>query len=154
LVVPKVWELIRCFKDECKTQGYISSENEDWVHVDDQYHNFLWTRTIRPSSFTKIAKASKCAVKEGISYRVVDVAYTAWLFSEPPPEELFRTVMDNQNLSKKTAVYDLSDLHSSKPICTRLNLTESKIFKEFEDFLRKKWGVEFKSSKNVVTAEA
>lgn len=153
-MVPKVWELIRCFKNECKTQGYTASENEDWVHVGDEYHNFLWTRTIHPSSFTKIAKASKCAVKEGISYQVVDVAYTAWLFSQSPPEELFKTVMDNQNLSKKIAVYDLSGLHLSKPICIKLNLTESKIFKEFEDFLRTKWGVEFKSSKDVVTAEA
>lgn len=154
MVVPRVWELIRFFKDECRTQGYSASEHEDWVHIDGQYHNFLWTRTIYPSTFTKIAKASKCAIKEGISYRVVDVTFTAWLFSESPPEGLLRTVMDDQNLARKIAVYDLSGLHFSKPICVKLNQTQSKVFKEFEDFLRKKWGIEFKSPKDVVTAEA
>lgn len=152
--MPKVWELVRCFKDECRTQGYLTSEHEDWVHRDDQYHNFLWTRTIHPSTFTKIAKTSKCAIKEDVSYRVVDVDFTAWLFSEPPQEELLRKVMDDETLAKKVAVYDLSGMHFSKPTCVKLNLTESKVFKEFEDFLRKKWGIEFKSPKDVVTAQA
>jgi len=152
--VPKVWELVRCFKDECRIQGYLTSEHEDWVHRDNQYHNFLWTRTIHPSTFTKIAKASKCAIREGVSYRVVDVDFTAWLFSESPQEELLRKILDDENLARKVAVYDLSGMHCSKPTCTKLNLTESRVFKEFEDFLRKKWGVEFKLPKDVVTAQA
>jgi len=133
--------------------GWKTSEHEDWIHADNQYHNFLWTRTIHPSTFEKIAKASKCAVREGVSYRVVDVAYTAWLFSESTPEELMKTVLDDQNLAKNTAIYDMSGLHSSKPICVRLNATKSRVFKEFEDFLQKKWGVKFKSAQDVVTAE-
>jgi len=145
--------LIRCFKDECQSTGWKTSENEDWVYADNQYHNFLWIRSIHPSTFKKIAEASKCAVREGISYRVVDVAYTAWLLSESLPEELVKTLMDDQNLAKKIAIYDLSGLHESKPICLRLNSTGSKVFKEFEKFLRKKWGVEFKSAQDIVTAE-
>jgi len=145
--------LIRRFKNEYQSVDWKTSEHEDWVHIENQYHNFLWTRTIHPSTFTKIAKASKCAVREGVSYRVVDVAYTAWLFSEPPPEELIKTVMTDQNLAKNTAVYDMSGLHASKPICIRLNSTGSRVFKEFEDFLHKKWGIEFKSAQDVVTAE-
>jgi len=153
LVVPRVWELIRCFKDECQSAGWKTSEHEDWVYLDNQYHNFLWIRTINPTTFKKIAKASKCAVREGVSYRVVDVDYTAWLLSESPPEELMQTVMNDQNLAKNTAIYDMSGLHASKPTCLRLNSTGSRVFKKFEDFLRKKWGVEFKSPKDIVTAE-
>jgi len=153
VAVPRVWELIRNFKDECQSLGWITSENEDWVLLDNQYHNFLWTRTIHPSSFKKIIKTSKCAVRKGVSYQVVDVAYTAWLFSESPPEELLKMVMDDQNLSSKTAIYDLSGLRSSKPICVKLNSTESKVFKEFEKFLKKKSGADFKSPQDMVTAE-
>ncbi len=150
VVVPRVWELIRCFKDECQSVGWKTSEHEDWVHLDNQYHNFLWTRTIHPSTFKKIAKASKCAVREGVSYRVVDVAYTAWLFSESPPEELMQTVMDDQNLAKNTAIYDMRGLHSSKPICIKLNSTGSRVFREFENFLQKKMGCRVQvSARNV-----
>jgi len=145
--------LIRSFKDECQSQGWKTSENEDWVHSDGQYHNFLWTRTIHASTFKKIAKASKCAIREGVSYHVVNVAYTAWLFSQPPPEELMKAVIDDQNLAKSTAIYDLSDIHSSKPICLKLNSTGSRVFKEFEEFLQKKLGVKFKSAQDVVTAQ-
>jgi len=145
--------LIRCFKDECRSLGWETSEDEDWFHVDNQYHNFLWTPTVHLSTFKKITKASKCAIRKGVSYQVVNVNYTAWLFSETPSEELLRTVMDDQNLAKNTAIYDLSGLHSSKPICLRLNSTGSRVFKEFEDFLQKKWGVEFRSAQDVVTAE-
>jgi len=44
-------------------------------------------------------------------------------------------------------------LQSANPICTRLNSTKSNVFKEFENFLQKKWGVKFKSAQDVVTAE-
>jgi len=154
MAAPRIWEVIRSFKDECSSAGWKTSEDEDWVHANEQYHNFLWTRTIHPSTFKKIAKASKCAVRDGVSYRVVDVAYTAWLFPESPPEELMQIVIEDQSLAKNTAVYDMSGLHSSKPTCIRLNTTGSRVFKEFEDFLHKKWGVQFKSAKDVVTAEA
>jgi len=153
LVVPRVWELIRCFKDECRSLGWKTSEHEDWVHVDNQYHIFLWTRTIHPSTFKKIARAPRCAVREGVSYRVVDAAYTAWLFSESPLEELMKAVMDDQNLAKNAAIYDLSRLHSSELICVKLNFTGSRVFREFENFLQKKWGIKFKSAQDIVTAE-
>lgn len=154
MVAHQIWELIRCFKNECEVTGWKTSEYEDWVQTDNQYHNFLWTRTIHPSTFKKIAKTSKCAVRQGVSYQVVDVSYTAWLFSASPPEELVKAVMDDECLAKTTAIYDMSGLRSDKPICLRLNLTKSRVFKEFENFLQKKWGVKFKSAQDVVTAEA
>jgi len=133
--------------------GWKTSEHEDWVNFENKYHNFLWTRTIHPSTFKKIAKASKCAVREGTSYRVVDVSFTAWLFSQSPPEELMKAVMDDQTLAQSIAIYDLSGLHSSKPVVFKLNFTGSRVFREFEDFLQKKWGVRFKSAQDVVTAQ-
>lgn len=97
---------------------------------------------------------SKCAILEGVSYRVVNVNYTAWLFLESPPEELVASVTDDSDLAKYTAIYDLSGLGSAKPICMKCNLTSSKVFKEFEDFLHRRFGVEFKSLQDVVTTKA
>lgn len=141
------------FKRDCQSLGWRTSDHEDWVHADNQYHNLLWTRTIHPSTFKKIAKTSKCAVKKGVSYHVVDVAYTAWFFSESPSEELMKIVMDDQKLAENTAIYDLSGLRTTKPVCLRLNSTGSRVFKEFEDFLQKRWGVELKSPKDVLTTQ-
>lgn len=154
MTIPRVWELVRSFKRECESRGWKVSEHEDWVKTGNEYHNFLWTRTVRPATLKKIVEEHKCAIKQGISYQVVDVAYTAWLFSEAPSEELLQTVVENPELSKRTAIYDLSWAYSKKPHCLKLNQTDSSVFQEFENFLEKKWGVEFKPVQSLVTTKA
>lgn len=51
--------------------------------------------------------------------------------------------MDSE-LSKKTALYDLSEVYQGKPLCLKLNETDSLVFEEFEKFLKKTYGVESK----------
>jgi len=152
--IPRVWELVRSFKRECESRGWKVSEHEDWVKAGDEYHNFLWTRTVRPATLKKIAEQHRCAIKQGISYQVVDVAYTAWLLSEAPPEELLQIVAEDPELSKRTAIYDLSWANSKKPLCMKLNKTDSSVFQEFENFLEKKWGVDFKPVQRLLAKEA
>ena len=151
--IPRVWEILRRFKNECESRGWNTSENEDWINLNQQYHNFLWARTIHPATFKKIATARKCAIRKGVSYQVVDVSYTAWLFPETPPQELLRVVAENPELSKKTAVYDLSWAYTGKPVCLKINETDSPVFREFESFLEKRWGVEFKPAQSLMTKE-
>jgi len=75
---------------------------------------------------------------------VVDVSYTAWLFPQSPPENLMQTVKEKPELSRRTAIYDLSLAYAGKPLCLKLNETDSTVFKEFEKFLEKELGVEVK----------
>ena len=145
LTIAKIWELLRDFKDLCKSRGWEISEHEDWVKTgDDEYHNFLWIQTVHPSTFEKIAVNHKCAIRKGVSYQVVDVSYTAWLFPQSPPENLMQTVKEKPELSRRTAIYDLSLAYAGKPLCLKLNETDSTVFKEFEKFLEKELGVEVK----------
>ena len=153
MATPRVWELIRCFKGECGPLGWKTSEHEDWIYADNKYHNFLWTRSIHPSTFRKLAKSSKCAVREGVSYRVVETAYTAWLFSESPPEEIMKAVIGDPDLARTTAVYHFDATCPDKLTCLRLNSTRSRVFKEFENFLKRKWNVEFISAEGMLTTE-
>ena len=153
MTIPRVWELIGYFKDECHSRGWNTSENEDWIKVDNEFHNFLWARNIHPSSFKKIVTACKCAIKQGISYQVVNVAYTAWLFPEAPPEMLVHAVARDPKLVERIAMYDLSNVYAGKPVCFKFNETDSKVFQEFENFLEKKWGVEFKPALSLLTKE-
>ena len=133
----KIWEILRIFKDSCKDRGWKTSENEDLVEADECYHNFLWIRGVHVSSFKKIASARKCVVREGMSYRLVEVSCTAWLFSETPSETLIQAVVENPELLSRTALYDLSGAVKGKNRCTRLNYTDSPVFQEFENFLEK-----------------
>lgn len=132
----EVWEILRKFKESCKSRGWKTSENEDWVEIKNEYHNFLLTRNIHPSSFKIIAANRKCIVREGPFYRVVEAAYTAWLFSQTPPEDLANSIFENPDLAKRIALYDLSPRLRGKNVCVKLNHTDSLVFNEFENFLR------------------
>jgi hypothetical protein len=131
-----VWEILGKFKLLCTRLGWKTSENEDWVEMGDNYHNFIWVRNVHPSSFRRIVLDRKCVVRDGTSYRVVEAAYTAWLFLQTPSEELVRTISENPPLSKSIALYDLSQVAKSKNLCVRLNDTGSQVFQEFEKFLQ------------------
>jgi hypothetical protein len=120
-------------------------ETEDWIRTDDgKYHNFLWTQTIHPSTFKRIISNHKCGIRRAISYEVVDVAYTCWLFPERPPELLISQVKENPELKAKTAIFDLSCAYAGENVCRKINETESIVFKEFEQFLEEEWDLEFK----------
>ncbi|MEM2995285.1 MAG: hypothetical protein QXI91_04635 [Candidatus Bathyarchaeia archaeon] len=147
--MPKVWEIIEKFKDFCMFRGWKTSKTEDWVKVDDKYHNFLWTRNVHPSSFKSIVSNGRCIVREGLSYHVVEASYTAWLFSETPSETLVKTVFENPAFNKKIAIYDLSPLFEGKNICEKLNNTDSPVFQEFESFLTTQLKVKLKPLSNI-----
>jgi hypothetical protein len=136
LKISKVWEILGKFKRFCEDQGWKTCENEDWIEIDNTFHNFLWSREVHPESFRKIALDRKCVVREGLSYRVVEAAYTAWLFSQAPPASLVKTIRENPDFSKRIALYDLSQIMEPKSFCAKLNKTESHVFREFENFLQ------------------
>jgi len=142
--VPRVWDILKRFVESCHLKGWKTSNYEDIVKIDDEYHNFIGTRTTHPSTFKRIASSKKLAVPEGRSYNVIDVSYTAWVFQEPPSEQLVETLTMDSELSKKTALYDLSEVYQGKPLCLKLNETDSLVFEEFEKFLKKTYGVESK----------
>jgi ABC-type microcin C transport system duplicated ATPase subunit YejF len=142
--MPKVWEILRKFKGKCECRGWKTSESEDWVGVGDEYHNFLLTRNIHPSSFKSIASNRKCVIREGSSYRVVEASYTAWLFSESPSEVFVKTIFENPDFCKRIALYDLSPLLEGKNLCFKFNHTDSLVFQEFENFLKNELNVKIK----------
>lgn len=143
--MPKVREILEKFKSMCNRRGWKASENNDLIKIGDEYHNFLYARYIHPSSFKKIASNRRCAVQEGLSYKIVEASYMAWLFLEPPSKALLRAVLENPEFSEHIALYDLSPLLEGKNLCTKINETESLVFQEFENFLEKELNVKFEA---------
>ena len=142
--MPRIWDILKSFKEMCHRKGWKTSDYEDLVKVDDEYHGFIGTRSIHPSTFRRIVSSKKRALPEGRSYRVVDVAYTAWVLQQPPSAQLLETLTENSELSRKTALYDLSEVYEGTPLCRKLNQTGSRVFDEFERFLKDAYGVETK----------
>ena len=132
----RICEILNSFKRVCRMQGYRTSESEDWVELDDDYHNFLLTRNVTSYSFKTIISNRKCVVRKGLPYSVVEPSHLAWLFSEVPSEDLFRTVLQNPDFSKRIAIFDFSPLLNGKNLCIKLNNTDSPVFQEFEVFLQ------------------
>lgn len=142
--ISRISEIIAKFKHFCNSQGWKTSQNDDWVEADDGYHTFLWAREVNPESFKRIAADQKCVVQEGLSYRTEEAAYTAWLFPETPPKCLIKTVRENPDYSKRIALYDLSQVTGTKNLCVKLNNTDSSVFHEFENFLQTELNVKVK----------
>jgi len=153
LKMPKVWEIIENFKSLCRSRGWKTSDDEDWIEIDDKYHNFLSTKEIPISSFKRIAHNGKCVVREGLSYRVVRASYSAWLFSESPPEALTKTMCENPEFANRIALYDLSPLLEGKSLCAKMNHTDSPVFQEFEAFLQNELKVKLEPLPAVCSSE-
>jgi hypothetical protein len=132
----KIWELLKRFKKQCNCLGWKTSENEDWVEINNKYHNFVLVNTLYPSTFERITSNRKCAIRDGISYRVVETDYMAWLLSSSPDKSLWKLISENPEILTKTAIYDLSPILKGKSFCLKLNQTKSPVFQEFEKFLQ------------------
>lgn len=145
LSIPRIWELLKNFKDRCKRKGWKTSEEEDCIRVDHEYHDFVWAKAVQPSTFRKVTQNPKCTIRDGFSYRVVNASYVAWLFQRSPPDDVVQTLIDDPGLSARTAVYDFSQVYQGNPVCLKLNATKSQVFKEFEHFLSENWGVTVKA---------
>lgn len=141
-VFPRVWELIERFKDWCRSRGWRTREREDLVEAGGKYHNFLWAQSVNPSTFkTIVSSPLRCALQEGVSYRVVDISYVAWVLPDTLPEDASRLVTEKSDLSRRVAIYDLSRTYAGEPVCLRLNETDSVVFQEFERFLNREYRV-------------
>ena len=145
LQFPTVWSLIDNFKERCRSNGWESCETEDWIKTEDgEYHSFLWTQTIHPSTFERIATNRKCGIRRGNTYEIVNIANIAWVFQERPPDFLVSWIKENPELRKRTALFDLSLVYTGDNVCRKINETESTVFTEFEQFLEEEYHIEFK----------
>ena len=148
LSIPRVWELLKSFKEWCKRKGWKTCEEFDWIRIGHEYHDFVWARDVKPATFIKVSQEPKCTVRDGYDYRIVNASCIAWLFQQPPSESLVQAFTEATDLQERTAIYDLSQVYQGNPVCIKRNATKSLVFKEFETFLAENWGITIKSAYN------
>jgi len=132
----RVWSLIDDFKEYCsKSKGWNVCKDEDLIEAENEYHQLIWINHLHPSTFKSVVENPLCSFREGVSYRTIRLSYMAWVLPKTPPESITKIVAEEPRLSKRVAIYDLSEAYSGRPICLRLNETKSVVFHEFEKFL-------------------
>ena len=68
----------------------------------------------------------------------------AWILNETPSPMVWKLVKETPCLSKKVAIYDLSEAFGGELNCLKLNQTENPVLREFEGFLNIEYGIKFK----------
>jgi hypothetical protein len=144
--IHKAWRLVEDFKSLSKLLNWQTSKHEDWIKTSNgKYHNFIWIQSVHPLTFDRICSDFKVAIRDKVAYHVVNISYLAWLFLKSPPEFIIRKIEKNPNYKKRIALYDLSKTLIDKSPCLRLNDTNSRVFIEFEKFIKQRLGVEIEN---------
>jgi len=141
---PNVWEIVEKFKLRCLKRHWKTCEYEDLVNAEGKYNYLIWTRRIRLDTFKKVSANPHQFIKEGNSYKKVNVSYSAWISQETVSEDVLENLLKNPSLLSKVAVYDISPIYKGQPTCLKINETESLVFHEFERFL-KEYGISCKA---------
>jgi len=147
--MPKITKMLKRFKDTCEFHEWKTSEKDDWIETKEGYHNFLLAKNIHPSSFKSITASGKCVIRQGLSYRVVEVSHTAWLLSEAPSATLVKTISESPDFSRRIAIYNLGPVLEGKNVGFKLNSTDSPVFREFEKFLKEELKVKLRPISNL-----
>src|SRR3989337_3785735 len=70
LVLPKAWDLIARFADDCRLHGWKVYEDEDVIEAENEFHKFIWVNHLQKSTFKYIVTNPLCSIREGISYKI------------------------------------------------------------------------------------
>jgi len=67
-----------------------------------------------------------------------------WILNETPSPIVWKLIKETPCLSKKVALYDLSEAFRGEINCLKLNETGTTVLKEFEMFLNREYGIKLK----------
>lgn len=138
----KIWELIDKFED------WVSKEKEwkvirfyDLIQVKNEYYKFIWTQDFHLETFKKILSRQSCSIGDYRSYITVGVSYMIWILNEIPKPMVWKLVKRTPCLSRRVAIYAVTEAFSGIFNCLKLNETGNLVLNEFEKFLRREYGI-------------
>lgn len=130
-----VWDFIERFKEMCRRRGWGVYRDEDLIYDGSNYHHLVLVRRTYFETFRRIISTTYQSIKDGNSYRIVNVSYIAWISEGALPRSVVEFLARRPDLLERVALYDLSPLQSNRHICLIINRTGSIVFRELEDFL-------------------
>ena len=67
-----------------------------------------------------------------------------WILNETPRPMVWKLVKETPCLSKRVAIFDLSEAFRGRLNCLKVNGTETPVLDEFEVFLKREYGIKLK----------
>jgi len=144
LVTVSIFDCIDRFKKHCvKSKSWKVYEGADLIQVKNKFHKFVWIQNLRPLTFESMIRNPLCAVAEGVLYRTKSISFMAFVVPQPPSAEILKFFREEPSIQRWVALYDLSRVFGSEPVCAKLNMTKSPVFNEFERYLDKCYDIKF-----------
>ncbi|MCP8312768.1 MAG: hypothetical protein H3Z53_00110 [archaeon] len=132
----KVKEALKAFKEHCRDE-WESEKSGQWFKVGDSYHVFVWSKSITLQTLKSMIRLHKVSVREGDFWKVKDASCIAFISTGGMEEKVFEALKSDPKITEHCVFYDLE-----KGIKTGIAL--SPVFKRFEEFLKARYGLEFK----------
>jgi hypothetical protein len=132
---------MRGFRDWCRLrqQGWKFKADENWFACSGAYHSFTHQEKMDASSFRELIDDYRIYLRKEELVSTI-LSFIALLFTEKPPQNMIIIFSDPKLLSR-VAFYDLSEACRGRRLSVTINRTESVVFREFEAFLEKIYGL-------------
>ncbi len=127
---------IERFIEHCqKTKSWNIYKDQNLFHTETGYHKLILVQDPQLGSFKDAIKYPNSFIHDGTSYRNVRNDFTALVSMEPVSAAGLLLFEENKSLSSRLALYDLGSAVKHPSIFSKINLTKSEVFIEFEKFL-------------------
>ncbi|MCP8307530.1 MAG: hypothetical protein H3Z52_14225 [archaeon] len=136
LLTLKVRETLKAFKEHCRDE-WEAEKNGQWFKIDNSYHVFVWSKSITIPTLKSMVCLHKVSVRDGDFWKVKDASFMAFISTGGLEEDVCEVLKADPRMTEHCVFYDLE-----KGI--KIGMALSPVFKKFEEFLKAKYGLDFK----------
>ncbi|MEM3437280.1 MAG: hypothetical protein QXP55_01935 [Nitrososphaerales archaeon] len=136
MTILKIREVLKAFKEYCRDE-WEAEKSGQWFKIDDLYHVFIWSKSITLQTLKSMLRLQKVSLRGDSFWKVNHASYMAFISTGGLEEEVYEALKADPRMTERCVYYDLE-----KGI--KIGMTSSPVFKKFEEFLKNKYGLEFK----------
>ncbi len=142
LIQTRLEECIQEFLKHCeKTKSWRIHRDQNLVQTASGFHKLTLVENPQLRFFRDAVKNPTTLIQDGPDYRTVRNTFTALISFEPVSAAVVLLFEENPTLSTQIAFYDLGSASKHPSTFSKINLTMSEVFVEFEEFLSEKYGL-------------
>ena len=136
MVTLNVRKILEAFRERYRDE-WEAEKSGQWFKVGNFYHVFVWFKSITPQTFRSMAYLHKVSIRDGDSWRVEDASFMAFISTGGLGEKVCEALKADLKTYEHCVCYDLEKR-------VKIGMASSPVFKRFEEFLKSKYGLEFK----------
>ncbi len=144
LIEVRLSECVERFIDSCqKKESWKIYKEQNLIRTDSGFHKFILVDSHQLQSFRDAVRQPLTIIRDGEQYRTVKHNYTALISREPISAGILLLFEERPHLSDIMAIYDLGSAIKRPTPFSKINLTRSEVFVEFEKFVAETYKIKF-----------